>query len=113
MLMTARLSTRDLLEQLLAERILVLDGSMGALTAENRELTSDSPEELRSMIRAIRKHAADTIERTRMQNDSFRPSINAALGVHTNWTRQLTPHLSGVYVAIHKQQPGCPARSVQ
>ena len=31
MLMTARLSTRDLLEQLLAERILVLDGSMGAL----------------------------------------------------------------------------------
>src|SRR5947207_3510730 len=30
MLMTARLSTRDLLEQLLAERILLLDGSVGA-----------------------------------------------------------------------------------
>jgi 5-methyltetrahydrofolate--homocysteine methyltransferase len=31
MLMTARMSTRDLLEQLIAERILLLDGSMGAL----------------------------------------------------------------------------------
>src|SRR5438445_6672042 len=31
MLMTARMSTRDVLEQLVAERILLLDGSMGAL----------------------------------------------------------------------------------
>src|SRR5205807_6372262 len=31
MLMTARMSTRDLLEELIAERILLLDGSMGAL----------------------------------------------------------------------------------
>ena len=31
MLRTARISTRDLLEELMAERILVLDGSMGAL----------------------------------------------------------------------------------
>src|SRR6516164_6952388 len=31
MLMTARMTTRDLLEELLSHRILVLDGSMGAL----------------------------------------------------------------------------------
>ena len=31
MLMTARMSTRDVLEQLVAERVLLLDGSMGAL----------------------------------------------------------------------------------
>jgi len=31
MLMTARMSTRDVLEQLIVERILLLDGSMGAL----------------------------------------------------------------------------------
>src|SRR5256885_5708560 len=31
MLMKARMSTRDLLEELLSQRILLLDGSMGAL----------------------------------------------------------------------------------
>jgi len=36
----------------------VMYGSMGALTAENRELVSDSPDELRSMIRAGRRNAA-------------------------------------------------------
>jgi hypothetical protein len=35
-------------------------GSMGALTAENRELVSNSPDELRSMIRSGRKGAATT-----------------------------------------------------
>lgn len=33
-------------------------GSMGALTVDRRELVSNSPDELRSMIRAGRKHAA-------------------------------------------------------
>jgi hypothetical protein len=33
-------------------------GSAGALTVENRELVSSDPDELRSMIRAGRKHAA-------------------------------------------------------
>ena len=33
-------------------------GSMGALTVDGRELASDSPDELRSMIRAGRRHAA-------------------------------------------------------
>jgi Carboxypeptidase regulatory-like domain len=33
-------------------------GSMGALTVDQRELVSSSPDELRSMIRAGRKHAA-------------------------------------------------------
>jgi hypothetical protein len=33
-------------------------GSVGALSAENRELVSNSPDELRSMIHAGRKHAA-------------------------------------------------------
>jgi hypothetical protein len=36
----------------------VMYGSMGALTADNRELVSNSPDELRSMIRAGRKAAA-------------------------------------------------------
>src|ERR1017187_6303416 len=36
----------------------VMYGSMGALTAANRELVSDSPDELRSMIRAGRRKAA-------------------------------------------------------
>ena len=36
----------------------VMYGSMGALTADNRELVSNSPDELRSMIRAGRKTAA-------------------------------------------------------
>jgi hypothetical protein len=36
----------------------VLFGSMGALTAANRELVSDSPDELRSMIHAGRRNAA-------------------------------------------------------
>ena len=35
-------------------------GSMGALTADKRELVSDSPDELRSMIHASRRHAATT-----------------------------------------------------
>jgi hypothetical protein len=38
----------------------VMYGSMGALTADNRELTSNSPDELRSMIRAGRRQAATT-----------------------------------------------------
>jgi len=38
----------------------VMYGSLGALTADNRELVSNSPDELRSMIRAGRKHAATT-----------------------------------------------------
>ncbi len=38
----------------------VMYGSVGALTADDRELVSDSPDELRSMIRAGRKHAATT-----------------------------------------------------
>jgi hypothetical protein len=38
----------------------VMYGSMGALTADNRELVSNSPDELRSMIRAGRRHAATT-----------------------------------------------------
>ncbi|MEO8596600.1 MAG: TonB-dependent receptor [Candidatus Solibacter sp.] len=33
-------------------------GSSGALTAENREIVSDSPDELRSMLHAGRRHAA-------------------------------------------------------
>jgi hypothetical protein len=33
-------------------------GSMGALTADNRQIVSDSPDELRSMIRAGRRKAA-------------------------------------------------------
>jgi hypothetical protein len=33
-------------------------GSMGALTVDNRELVSQSPDDLRSMIRAGRRHAA-------------------------------------------------------
>ena len=33
-------------------------GSMGALTADSREMVSDNPDELRSMIHAGRKHAA-------------------------------------------------------
>ena len=33
-------------------------GSMGALTADKREIVSNNPDELRSMIRAGRKHAA-------------------------------------------------------
>jgi len=36
----------------------VIYGSMGALTADNRELVSDSPDELRSMIHSGRKSAA-------------------------------------------------------
>jgi hypothetical protein len=36
----------------------VMYGSMGVLTADNRELVSNSPDELRSMIRAGRRHAA-------------------------------------------------------
>ena len=36
----------------------VFYGSMGALTASNRELVSNSPDELRSMIRAGRRNAA-------------------------------------------------------
>jgi hypothetical protein len=36
----------------------VMYGSMGALTAANREIVSDSPDELRSMIRAGRRQAA-------------------------------------------------------
>ena len=35
-------------------------GSMGALTAQDREIVSDSPDELRSMIRSGRKQAATT-----------------------------------------------------
>jgi len=35
-------------------------GSMGALTAQNREIVSNSPDELRSMIRSGRKQAATT-----------------------------------------------------
>ncbi len=35
-------------------------GSVGALTADSRELVSNSPDELRSMIHAGRKHAATT-----------------------------------------------------
>jgi hypothetical protein len=38
----------------------VMYGSMGALTAQNREIVSNSPDELRSMIRAGRKQAATT-----------------------------------------------------
>jgi len=38
----------------------VMYGSMGALTAQNREIVSDSPDELRSMIRSGRKQAATT-----------------------------------------------------
>jgi len=38
----------------------VIYGSMGVLTADNRELVSNSPDELRSMIRAGRRHAATT-----------------------------------------------------
>jgi len=38
----------------------VIYGSVGALTAENREIVSNSPDELRSMIHAGRKHAATT-----------------------------------------------------
>jgi hypothetical protein len=38
----------------------VMYGSMGTLTADNRELMSDSPDELRSMIRAGRRYAATT-----------------------------------------------------
>lgn len=38
----------------------VMYGSMGALTAESREIVSNSPDELRSMIHAGRKHAATT-----------------------------------------------------
>ncbi|HXB69611.1 MAG TPA: carboxypeptidase-like regulatory domain-containing protein [Candidatus Acidoferrales bacterium] len=37
---------------------MVIFGSMGALTADNRELVSDSPDELRAMIHAGRKSAA-------------------------------------------------------
>ncbi|MCX6629760.1 MAG: TonB-dependent receptor [Candidatus Solibacter sp.] len=36
----------------------VMYGSMGALTASNREIVSDSPDELRNMIRAGRRKAA-------------------------------------------------------
>jgi hypothetical protein len=38
----------------------VMWGSMGALTAQNREIVSNSPDELRSMIRSGRKQAATT-----------------------------------------------------
>ncbi len=38
----------------------VMYGSLGALTADSRELVSNSPDELRSMIHAGRKHAATT-----------------------------------------------------
>jgi hypothetical protein len=38
----------------------VMYGSMGALTADNRVLISDSPDELRSMIHAGRRHAGTT-----------------------------------------------------
>jgi hypothetical protein len=38
----------------------VMYGSMGALTAQDREIVSNSPDELRSMIRSGRKQAATT-----------------------------------------------------
>jgi hypothetical protein len=38
----------------------VMYGSMGALTAQDRELVSNSPDELRSMIRSGRRQAAST-----------------------------------------------------
>src|SRR5437899_5735120 len=41
MLMSARMSTRALLEELLAERILLLDGSMGALIFSRRPTEED------------------------------------------------------------------------
>jgi hypothetical protein len=47
--------TQDLGEHVHAT---VMYGSAGALTVENRELVSNDPDELRSMIRAGRKHAA-------------------------------------------------------
>jgi len=40
--------------------VTVMYGSMGALTVENRELVSQNPDELRSMIHAGRKHAGTT-----------------------------------------------------
>src|ERR1035437_4363338 len=47
--------TQNLGEHLTAT---VMYGSMGALTAANREIVSDSPDELRSMVRAGRRKAA-------------------------------------------------------
>src|SRR5437879_5082935 len=41
MLMKARMSTRDLLEELLAQRILILDGSMGALIYSRQPTEED------------------------------------------------------------------------
>jgi hypothetical protein len=47
--------TQDLGQHLSAT---VMFGSMGALSADNREIVSDSPDELRSMIHAGRRMAA-------------------------------------------------------
>jgi hypothetical protein len=47
--------TQDLGEHVSAT---VMYGSLGAMTADNRELVSNSPDELRSMIHAGRRHAA-------------------------------------------------------
>src|SRR5580700_9706421 len=41
MLLSARLSTRDILDELLAERILLLDGSMGALIFSRKPTEED------------------------------------------------------------------------
>src|SRR5437588_8787643 len=41
MLMSARMSTREILEELIAERILLLDGSMGALILSRKPTEED------------------------------------------------------------------------
>jgi hypothetical protein len=68
--------------QTLSERIsaTLMMGSMGALAAENREIVSDNPDELRQMIHAGRKMAATA------HVDATLPGIGAHVVASYQWT---------------------------
>jgi hypothetical protein len=93
--------------------VMVMYGSMGALTAQSREIVSDSPDELRSMIRAGRKQAATarttaTLPRTGthlIASYQWTDSHRSVLPGHLYSTQAVQP-MPGLNVYIRQPIPG-------
>ncbi len=93
MLRTARLSTRDLLDDLLAERILLLDGSMGALIFSRGPTEEDYRGARFRDHPASLKNCTDVLVLTqpRMIEDIHRAYLDAGADIVTTMTFNANP----------------------
>src|SRR3982074_2899758 len=93
MLMKARSTTRQLLEQLLSERILLLDGSMGALLYDKQLVEADyHGPELRSHPVSLKNCTeALVLSQPRLIQDVHRAYLDAGADIIETCTFNATP----------------------